>query len=312
MGTDYFVHSNGLCESPAVGARTRIWAFAHVLPGAVLGEDCNICDGVFIENDVVVGDRVTVKCGVQLWDGLRVADDVFIGPNATFTNDIFPRSRMMPPEFAQTQLAEGCSIGANATILPGLRIGRRAMVGAGAVVTRDVPPNAVVVGNPARIVGYVDGQQAEVRRALDSGPDAVAVRVRGVELLTLTRADDMRGSLIAADFGSQLPFNPERVFVVFGVPSADVRGEHAHHVCEQILIAVHGSVHALVDDGTDRQEFVLDRPELGLYMPAMTWGTQYKYSEDAVLLVLASHPYAPDDYIRSYDEFMSLLSVVPE
>jgi acetyltransferase-like isoleucine patch superfamily enzyme len=125
------------------------WAFAHVCRASI-GQDCNICDHVFIENDVV-RDRVTVKSGVQLWDGLRVGSDVFIGPNATFTNDFFPKSRQRPSRFARTTLEEGCSIGANATILPGILIGRNAMVGAGAVVTRSVPPNAIVHGNPARV-----------------------------------------------------------------------------------------------------------------------------------------------------------------
>ena len=151
-----FVHPSGICESEQVGDGTRIWAFAHVLPGARLGVDCNVNDHVFIENDVVVGDRVTVKSGVQLWDGVRLGDDVFVGPNATFTNDPFPRSKEYPESFAQTVVGPGASIGANAVILPGVRIGRRAMIGAGAVVVRDVPAHAIVVGNPARIVGYAD------------------------------------------------------------------------------------------------------------------------------------------------------------
>jgi acetyltransferase-like isoleucine patch superfamily enzyme len=150
--TNVFVHPAGLCESSRVGDGTRVWAFAHVLPGAVIGKDCNVCDGVFIENDVVVGDRVTIKCGVQLWDGLRVEDDVFIGPNATFTNDRFPRSRVRPTHFLKTIIRQGASIGANATILPGIEIGRGSMVGAGAVVTRDVAPYSLVLGNPARFI----------------------------------------------------------------------------------------------------------------------------------------------------------------
>src|SRR5687768_8094431 len=148
-------HDKALVESPNVGAGTRVWAFAHVLPGARIGRDCNICDGVFIENDVVVGDRVTVKCGVQLWDGVRLEDDVFVGPNATFTNDNFPRSRHHLSAFPRTVVRRGASIGANATILPGLTIGMQSMIGAGAVVTKDVPPHAIVTGNPARITGYV-------------------------------------------------------------------------------------------------------------------------------------------------------------
>src|SRR5688572_29519687 len=124
-----FYHPQALVESADVGRGTRVWAFAHILPGARVGADCNICDGVFIENDVVVGDRVTVKCGVQLWDGVRLEDDVFVGPNATFTNDHFPRSKRRPEKFLQTVVAKGASVGANATILPGLVVGQNAMVG---------------------------------------------------------------------------------------------------------------------------------------------------------------------------------------
>jgi acetyltransferase-like isoleucine patch superfamily enzyme len=153
MTDEPLIHSHALVEDGAViGARTRVWAFAHVLPGARIGDDCNICDGVFVENDVVVGDRVTIKCGVQLWDGVRLEDDVFVGPNATFTNDPFPRSREHLDQFPTTAVKRGASVGANATVLPGVTIGERAMVGAGAVVTKDVPADAVVVGNPAKVL----------------------------------------------------------------------------------------------------------------------------------------------------------------
>jgi acetyltransferase-like isoleucine patch superfamily enzyme len=151
----HFVHPQGICQTSDVGEGTRIWAFSHVLSGARLGSDCNVGEQVFIENDVIVGDRVTIKNGVQLWDGLRVGDDVFIGPNATFTNDPFPRSRRYDHAVPVTRIEPGASIGANATVLPGITIGARAMVGAGSVVTRDVAPGAVVAGNPARVVGCV-------------------------------------------------------------------------------------------------------------------------------------------------------------
>jgi len=194
----FFQHPNALVESDAIGARTRIWAFAHVLPGARIGEDCNLCDGVFVEGKVVVGDRVTVKCGVQLWDGVELEDDVFVGPNVTFTNDRFPRSRSYPDTFLKTLVCKGASIGGNATILPGLTIGRRAMVGAGAVVTKDVPPNAIVVGSPATIRGYVDVAAPEP--APRPGPDdnpvgASTCEVAGVSLHTLPLHGDLRGDL---------------------------------------------------------------------------------------------------------------------
>jgi len=320
----HFVHPDARCESAHIGEGTRIWAFAHVLPGARIGRDCNLCDGVFVENDVIVGDRVTVKCGVQLWDGVRLHDDVFVGPNATFTNDPFPRSRQRPETFAQTVVEAGASIGANATLLPGLRIGRGAMVGAGAVVTRSVPAHAIVVGNPARIVGYVGDARhapaaqeaahpAGTHRSEPTRNDAdaasvVDTAVRGVRLYRLPQFRDIRGALTAAEFPRDLPFVPRRHFVVHGVPSQETRGEHAHRRCDQFLLCVHGSVRVLADDGRRRQEFVLDAPALGLYLPAMVWGTQHRYSADAVLLVFASAPYDADDYIRSYDAFLAELA----
>jgi UDP-2-acetamido-3-amino-2,3-dideoxy-glucuronate N-acetyltransferase len=152
----FFQHPHALVESNTIGTGTRIWAFVHILPNAQIGENCNICDHVFIENDVKVGNRVTIKCGVQLWDGVTLEDDVFIGPNATFTNDLFPRSKDHSKPIAKTFVARGASIGANATILAGLTIGEGAMIGAGSVVTKDVPPKAVVFGNPARVVRLLE------------------------------------------------------------------------------------------------------------------------------------------------------------
>lgn len=307
--SDWFAHPSSLCESKAVGAGTRIWAFVHVLPAAVIGKDCNICDHVFIENDVVVGDRVTVKCGVQLWDGVRLEDDVFIGPNATFTNDIFPRSRQYPAAFGQILIRAGASIGANATILPGVTIGARAMVGAGAVVTRPVPPGAIVVGNPARIVGYVDAipqAHVEPHAMIASAEPVRCTSVRGVTLHSLKSVKDMRGNLSVGEFGRDIPFDVKRYFLVYDVPSVEIRGEHAHLLCEQFLIAIKGSVHIWADDGSNREHFVLDRPDVGLYMPPMTWGIQHRYSSDAVLLVLASRYYESEDYVRDYDRFLEL------
>ena len=305
------IHPQAICESVNIGDNTRVWAFAHILPGAVIGDDCNICDGVFVENDVRVGDRVTVKCGVQLWDGLTLEDDVFVGPNVTFTNDPFPRSRKRPAQFSRTRVERGASIGANATILPGINIGREAMVGAGAVVLRDVPNHAIVVGNPARIVGYVNGSNATVAppttvveasdtTARNSRPSTV----KGVAYHRLPRFEDMRGMLSVGEFGRDLPFAPKRYFVVFDVPSTEVRGEHAHRLCHQFLVCVRGSMSVVVDDGTHREEFQLDRPDAGLHISPLVWATQYRYSPDAVLLVFASEHYDASDYVRDYDEFL--------
>jgi len=151
MTTEAFIHELADVRSQQIGQNTRIWQYVVVLPGACIGSDVNICSHCFVESDVVIGNRVTVKNGVQLWDGLRIEDDVFIGPNVTFSNDRYPRSRNVGAELLQTIVEQGASIGAGAVICPGLRIGNGAMVGAGAVVTRDVPPRATVVGNPARL-----------------------------------------------------------------------------------------------------------------------------------------------------------------
>jgi UDP-2-acetamido-3-amino-2,3-dideoxy-glucuronate N-acetyltransferase len=308
MTSGVSVHPNALVESPNVGSGTRVWAFAHILPGARIGKDCNICDGVFVENEVVIGDRVTVKCGVQLWDGVQVENDVFIGPNATFTNDPFPRSKMRPGNWSQTILREGCSIGANVTILPGLEIGRGSMVGAGAVVTHSVPPHAIVTGNPARITGYAGAAHDEQNaagapRSCDSvNPRASAVD--GVRLIRLTKAADMRGSLVAGEAGGEIPFEPRRFFLVYDVPGSRVRGEHAHRICSQFLVCLRGAVSVMVDDGSVRDEFRLDTPDLGLLVPPMIWAAQFRHTAEALLLVVASHAYDPDDYIRSYDSFI--------
>ncbi|MGH8559151.1 MAG: WxcM-like domain-containing protein [Methylococcales bacterium] len=308
MTSRFFVHENGICETTMVGEGTRIWAFAHILPGARIGSNCNICDHVFIENDVVIGNDVTVKSGVQLWDGVRLRDRVFVGPNATFTNDRFPRSKSYPDQFARTIIEEGASIGANATILPGLRIGRFAMIGAGAVVTKDVPANAVVVGNPAVIVDY---QADEVGVPPMIGPISPGDRagshidlgLGGCELWRLPHFEDLRGKLGPIEFSRDLPFVPVRSFLVHGVPTNHVRGEHAHFNCHQFLIAAHGSLAVVIDDGHARSQIVLSDPSIGLYLKPMVWGIQYKFEAETVLLVLASHAYDASDYIRDYNTF---------
>lgn len=301
-------HPAAIVESTDIGPGTRIWAFVHILAGARIGADCNICDHVFIESDVVVGDRVVIKSGVQLWDGVTLGNDVFVGPNVTFTNDPFLRSQHHQERVGRTTVKAGASIGANATILPGVTIGERAMVGAATVVTRDVPPDTIVVGNPARISGYVGAKPSVSAppRAVLTAPGAAPTSVRGVTLHRLPHAEDLRGQISFGEAERHIPFPVRRHFVIYGVPGENIRGEHAHRRLHQFLICVAGSVHAVADDGAKREEFLLNDPTVGLHLPPMIWGVQYKYSPSAVLLVLASDYYDPSDYIRNYDEFVQL------
>lgn len=149
---EYFVHSLADVQTEKIGKKTTLWQFSIVLENATIGENCNINSHTFIENDVVIGNNVTLKCGVYLWDGLRIEDDVFIGPNVTFTNDKYPRSKQFPEQFQTTLIRRGASVGANATILGGISIGLKSMIGAGSVVTKNVPDNELWIGNPAKFI----------------------------------------------------------------------------------------------------------------------------------------------------------------
>ena len=151
-----FIHPKALVESDAVGPRTRVWALAHIAEGAIVGSDCNICDHTFLESGSIIGDRVTLKCGVHLWKGIVIEDDVFIGPNVSFSNDKYPRSGMHLAEHPRTIVRRGATVGAGAVLLPGIEIGAFAMIGAGAVVTRSIPPYGLAYGNPATVHGRVD------------------------------------------------------------------------------------------------------------------------------------------------------------
>jgi serine acetyltransferase len=290
-----FIHPHAICETAEIGDGTRIWAFAHILPGARVGRDCNICDGVFIENQVVVGDAVTIKCGVQIWDGLQIGDRVFIGPNATFTNDLFPRSKRHLARYPQTVIEDDASIGANATILPGLRIGRQAMIGAGAVVLDDVPARAIIAGNPGRVIGYAEA------RAINSA-DADLPADFSCRLVRPTCNQDSHGRLVVLDDGA-LPFVPKRLFTVDRVSGGVARGAHAHRKCHQLLLVTAGRLTAVVDDGSRAFAVELSGPDVALYVPPMVWGMQYGHSPDAILLVLASDRYEPEDYIHDYAGF---------
>jgi len=309
MNNNIQIHYLSDVQARNIGENTRVWQYVIILPDAQIGCDVNICSHCFIENDVYIGDRVTIKSGVQLWDGLRIGDDVFIGPNAAFANDRFPRSKKRPKKFLETFINDGSSIGAGAVILPGVTIGNNAVVGAGAVVTRSVPPNAIVTGNPARIVSYVNSVPSMEHKILPQKNDFGENKtdVAGVTLHRFSHISDIRGSLTVGEFEKNIPFAVKRFFMVFNVPSIETRGEHAHKECHQFLICVRGSCAVVVDDAKKRQEFMLDSPDKGIYIPPMIWGIQYKYSEDALLLVFASHYYDSNDYIRDYSEFIQIV-----
>ena len=294
--TKAIIHPQAICETEYVGDNTRIWAFAHVLSGAKIGKNCNICDGVFIENDVVVGDAVTVKSGVQLWDGLTLGDRVFVGPNVSFSNDRFPRSKHYPDQFLRTVVEAGASIGANATILPGTRIGFGAMVGAGAVILHNVPPRAIAVGNPARVVGYAGAAEIDPTNG-ELLPSGFAAK-----LITFQMYAERRGRLVVSE-GKNLPFPPRRFFVVDRVPPGEVRGVHAHAKTHQLFVAIGGALTGVVDDGQRAFAIRLNSPAVGLYIPPLIWGMQLGHSAEAALLVLASEDYDPEDYISDYCEF---------
>ncbi|HIG39240.1 MAG: WxcM-like domain-containing protein [bacterium] len=310
------IHETAEVNSRLIGEHTQIWQFVIVLEHAKIGCDVNICSHCFIENDVEIGDRVTIKSGVQLWDGIRIADDVFVGPNVTFTNDKYPRSKDHPDSFLQTRIENGASLGGGSVILPGITIGTRAMVGAGAVVTKSVPPYAIVTGSPARIVGYDETRNTKKTKVVESPvtldqpmlPERGAVRlgVGDVTFHHLKRVHDMRGDLSVGEFQKDIPFNPKRYFLVFDVPTENTRGEHAHLKCHQFLVCLTGSCAVVVDDGSNRAEVLLNSPEKGIYIPPLTWGIQYKFSSDAILLVFASHFYEAGDYVRDYLEFVDI------
>jgi len=237
-------------------------------------------------------------------ESAQIADSVEFGPRVILAGDgIVIRDNV--------RLDAACVIG------EGVNVGQGAWVRAGAVVLRSVPPNAIVEGNPAQVIGYRKGGSSDRPpdpRHFDihglgelSRPSRVALGVGASALYLMRRITDARGVLTVGEVPSELPFAPARYFALFDVPSVALRGEHAHKQCEQFLICMNGSCRVLLDDGVDRCEVTLDRPDMGVFMPAMIWGTQYRYSPDAVLLVFASRAYEAGDYLRTYDDFLAEL-----
>lgn len=268
-----------------------IEARAKVASSATLGCFVQVCSDAQIANDAIVEGLVIVPSNVH------IASHAHVGCGVCF---ITPITKDKP-----TKIGAHASIGSHAVIGSGVSIGEGALVAPGTQIQRSIPSMAIVEGSPARIVGYVGA--GIVLESLDSGSAPIqATRVRGVKLHRMLRVVDIRGNLTVGEFDRSVPFTAKRYFMVFDVPSMETRGEHAHRACHQFLICVRGSCAVVADDGTSRQEFLLDRPDLGIHLPPMVWGIQYKYTADAVLLVFASHYYDSADYIRDYAEFRQL------
>jgi len=305
-----YIDDSAVVLTSSIGDGTRIWQYTVILSNAKIGSDCNICSHVFIENQVIIGNRVTIKAGVQLWDGINLEDDVFVGPNVSFSNDKFPRSKNRENLLLETIVRKGASISAGAIILPGLEIGENAMIGAGAVVTENVPANAIVKGNPARISGYVnsdDISSIDKNNIYANTKSSFKINVKDIKLIKLKIFSDIRGNLAVANINEEIPFPPKRYFMIYGVPSKETRGEYALKSTKQFIVCARGSCTIMVDDGINRQDVTLSSPEYGLFIPPMTWGTQYKYSDDALLCVFASEDYNNSEYIRKYSEFKRLI-----
>ena len=270
---------------------------------AIIGQGCSIATGAVLGPDVELKDHVVVGFGAVLLN-CSVGNCCEIAAGCVLDGN-------GPSKDARLVLEAGVVVLAGAVISEPVHIATGARILAGAVITRDVPPHAVVAGNPAQIVGYTlsdaaKGISSQRDQQAPQGPSVTTARVRGVTLHHFPKILDLRGNLTVGEFSRTVPFDPKRYFMVFGVPNAEVRGEHAHRQCKQFLICVHGQCSVLADDGLEREEFLLDDPAVGLYLPPMTWGVQYKYSSDAVLLVFASHYYDSAEYIRSYTEFRAL------
>ena len=231
----------------------------------------------------------------------NIAPNVIIGDGVVFAG-------------SDIQIQQDVRIDAASVLGEAVTIGRGAWIRPGSVVLRSVPANSIVEGNPAEVVGYVasDSDRAlrqprliDLRQYADAKrPTKIDLGIGGCSVYAMRSITDPRGALTVGEVGEELPFTPARYFAVYDVPSVELRGEHAHKECQQFLLCIHGSCRILLDDGNERCELTLDRPDYGVFMPPMVWGTQYRYSADAVLMVFASHSYDADDYLRTYEEFL--------
>jgi UDP-2-acetamido-3-amino-2,3-dideoxy-glucuronate N-acetyltransferase len=265
---------------------------AIVAPTASLGCFIKVCCDAKIGGNAILDGLVIVPPHVQIEDMAHISYGVCF---------LMPNSKDNP-----TKIGRGAILGVNAIIHSGVSIGPGAVVLPGTQILRSIPPMAIVEGSPARIVGYVGAPLSMAQKFDSTSIGITQSKVRGVTVHKMPSTIDIRGNLTVGEFCRSIPFNVKRYFLVYDVPSLETRGEHAHRECHQFLICVSGSCSVVADDGNYKQEFLLDKPDIGIYIPPMIWGIQYKYSSDAVLLVFASDYYDSDDYVRNYDEFVQL------
>ncbi len=289
----------------AINCESRIASTALVQSGAVVGSGCLFGDFVYVEKHVLIGERVTLKAGAKVCDGVRLDNDVFVGQNVVFVDaksNVQGEPEAEASEGWRTVVEEGARIGANATILP-THIARGAIICAGAVVTSNVPPYAIIAGNPGRIVGYVGAHAVGDVRDQRTNAGLTASGRTEAHIIEIPKFSDLRGSLNVIEW-KNLPFPVKRLFYTYETSSDKVRGEHAHKKCQQFFVAVAGQLVVIADNGFCRDEFILDDPSYGLFVPDGVWTIQYKHAPGTVLLVLASDEYESSDYIRHYDDFL--------
>ncbi len=284
----------------------------HIDPSASLGTRVKIEAGVNIGPKCVLDGDTNIGARTTLLGGVILAHDTEIGSDCHVEANVSTTSIMVGSIPGSTTIVVGphSHIGAGAVLMTGVKIGRGAWVEAGSVVGRDVPAHSIVRGNPGTVVGFRGGSTRSASDMFGTNVDAKAFgiadcAVAGVKIYRFPRIADSRGSLTFGEFGRNIPFTPKRYFLVFNVPQNELRGGHAHATCQELIFCIGGSVAVVVDDGRIREEFVLDSPDLGLFLPGRVWGVQYKYSPSAVLAVLASEYYDPKDYIHSYEDFVS-------
>ncbi len=283
---------------------------AVVHDGAVVAGSAKLGDCVVVYSGAQVDDDSVLHGFTQVWAGVQLGRGVTLGPGVVFEE--------FSAGAGDVVIGAGARVGAGSIISRGVNIGAGAVVKPGSVVAQNVPPYAIVSGSPIRITGYVSTHALGLSREPEQfnpnfppGQDNVRIGVGDVTLHRFKKVHDMRGDLAVADIPKDVPFTPKRWFAVFNVPSEKTRGEHAHYRCHQFLVCLHGSCAIVADDGINRTEVLLDSPDMGVYLPPLTWGIQYKYTADAVLLVFASDAYDPTDYIRDYADFVRVVAAKP-